>query len=125
MRVLYISSIIMGFMGVLIAISLVGVESVLNAWWALASIFSGGMLGLFLLAFLARRVRNPEAVAGVIAGVLVITWMSLSPLFLSGKGGVSFQSPFHSNLTIVIGTLVIFFVGFILTKITLRKSIKR
>ena len=27
------------------------VDGVLTTWWKLASIFSGGMLGLFLLAF--------------------------------------------------------------------------
>ncbi len=123
MRVLYISSAIMGFLGVLIAISLVGVESVLDAWWALASIFSGGMLGLFLLAFLTRTVKQPAAVAGVVAGVLVIAWMSLSPVYFKSSGLIAFRSPFHSNLTIVIGTLVIFIVGFVITKIISSKSI--
>jgi solute:Na+ symporter, SSS family len=121
MAVLYGSSVVMGFLGVLIAITLVGVESVLDAWWSLASIFSGGMLGLFLLAFLSRKVRRVDAVAGVIAGVLVIIWMSLSPLYFTSENLLAFRSPFHSNLTIVFGTTVIFLAGFISLKLFNKK----
>ncbi|WP_372935434.1 sodium:solute symporter [Mariniphaga sediminis] len=121
MAVLYISSLVIGFLGILIALTLVGVESVLDAWWSLASIFSGGMLGLFLLAFLSRKVRRMDAVIGVIAGVLVIVWMSLSPLYFTEGGLLAFRSPFHSNLTIVIGTLVIFLLGFISLKFFYKK----
>jgi SSS family solute:Na+ symporter len=116
MTVLYLSSVLIGFLGVLIALTLVGVESVLDAWWSLASIFSGGMLGLFLLAFLSRKTRRIDAVIGVIAGVLVIVWMSLSPLYFTGENLLAFRSPFHSNLTIVFGTTVIFLLGFVSLK---------
>jgi SSS family solute:Na+ symporter len=117
MKVLYISSVIFGALGIIIALSLVGVESVLDAWWSLASIFSGGMLGLFLLAILSKSVRNIDAAVGVIIGVLVIIWMSLSPLYFTEGKLLVFRSPFHSNLAIVIGTLVIFLVGFIVLKL--------
>jgi solute:Na+ symporter, SSS family len=117
MKVLYISSVIFGALGITIALSLVGVESVLDAWWSLASIFSGGMLGLFLLAFLSKSVRNIDAAVGVIVGALVIIWMSLSPLYFTEGNLIAFKSPLHSNLTIVIGTLVIFLVGFIVLKL--------
>lgn len=116
MKVLYAASVIFGTLGILISLSLVGVESVLDAWWSLASIFSGGMLGLFLLAFLSKKVRNIDAAIGVIIGVIVIGWMSLSPLFFTDEKLLAFRSPFHSNLTIVIGTMIIFLVGFISMK---------
>ncbi len=116
MKVLYSSSLIFGSLGIIIALSLVGVESVLDAWWGLASIFSGGMLGLFLLGYLSKKVRNIDAAAGVIIGALVIIWMSLSPIYFKEGNLVAFKSSFHSNLTIVIGTLVIFLVGFISMK---------
>ncbi len=116
MMVLYGSSVVVGSLGVIIAVSLIGVKSVLDAWWSLASIFSGGMLGLFLLAFLSRKVRRIDAAIGVIAGVLVIVWLSLSPLYFTSGNLLAFKSPFHSNLTIVFGTLVIFLVGFLSLK---------
>jgi SSS family solute:Na+ symporter len=117
MKVLYSSSLIFGALGIIIALSLVGVESVLDAWWGLASIFSGGMLGLFLLGYLSKKVRNIDAAIGVIVGALVIIWMSLSPLYFTSGKLIAFKSPFHSNLTIVIGTLVIFLIGFIVLKL--------
>ncbi|RIJ46964.1 sodium:solute symporter [Maribellus luteus] len=121
MKVLYSASVIFGILGVLISLSLVGVESVLDAWWSLASIFSGGMLGLFLLAFLSKKVRNMDAAIGVIVGVLVIIWMSLSPLYFTQGKLLAFRSPFHSNLTIVIGTMAIFLVGFLSLKLAKKK----
>lgn len=113
MKVLYISSVVFGGLGVIISLALVGVESVLDAWWSLASIFSGGMLGLFLLAIMSKKVRNVDAAIGVILGVVVIVWMSLSPLYFTEGNLLQFRSPMHSNLTIVVGTLVIFLVGFL------------
>ncbi|WP_347838456.1 sodium:solute symporter [uncultured Draconibacterium sp.] len=117
MRVLHIASVIFGILGVLISLTLVGVESVLDAWWSLASIFSGGMLGLFLLAFMSKKVRNIDAAIGVVLGVVVISWMSLSPLYFTEENLLKFKSPLHSNLTIVLGTLVIFLVGFLVQKL--------
>src|SRR5690606_24296169 len=46
MRILVLSSILMGALSIVVALSLNGVRSALNAYWALASIFSGGILGL-------------------------------------------------------------------------------
>uniref|UniRef100_UPI0032175C93 sodium:solute symporter n=1 Tax=uncultured Draconibacterium sp. TaxID=1573823 RepID=UPI0032175C93 len=122
MKVLYISSVIFGFLGISISLALVGVESILDAWWSLASIFSGGMLGLFLLAFLSKKVRNIDAAVGVVLGVVVIAWMSLSPLYFTEGNLIAFKSPFHTNLTIVFGTLVIFLVGFISMKLFIKKE---
>ncbi len=111
MRVLYLASLFFGLAGVGIALAMIRVKSALDAWWMLASIFSGGMLGLFLLGFIARRAKRACAATGVVTGVLVILWMSLSPLYFTG-GLIRFKSSLHANLTIVIGTTVIFLVGF-------------
>ena len=112
MKVLYISSISMGILGIVIGLALNGVESALDAWWALASIFSGGILGLFLLGFISVKVKSDSAAIGVICGVLVISWMSLSPLVFK-ESWSSITSPFHANLTIVLGTVTVLFVGFL------------
>lgn len=122
MKILYSSSLIFGTLGVIIALALVGVESVLDAWWGLASIFSGGMLGLFLLGYLSKSARNIDAIIGVIVGALIIIWMSLSPLYFTDGELLAFRSPFHSNLTIVFGTLAITLVGFLLTKLFSKKT---
>ncbi len=117
MKVLYVSSFVTGILGIIIALSLTGVASVLDAWWSLASIFSGGMLGLFLLGFISNKTRKIEAVTGVITGVILIIWLSLSPVYFTEGRLLAFKSPFHSNLTIVFGTMTIFLVGFVITKL--------
>jgi SSS family solute:Na+ symporter len=75
------------------------------------------MLGLFLLGYVSKTARKTDAAIGVIIGVLLIIWMSLSPVyFIEGKM-LAFRSPFHSNLTIVFGTITIFLVGFLISKL--------
>ena len=115
MAVLYGTTLVLGLAGVGIALAMIRVESVLDAWWTLASIFSGGMLGLFLLGYVSRRTRNPEAIAAVLVGVLVILWMSVPDLF-------PFALEVHSFLTIVFGTSAIFLTGFLLTLLRRRRT---
>lgn len=117
MRVLFISSALMGTLSIIVALLFNGVESALDAWWALASIFSGGVLGLFLLGFMCKNVNRIYAAIGVVLGVIVIGWMSLSPVFFTDGFLSEFRSPFHANLTIVFGTLVIFLTGFLLSRV--------
>lgn len=128
MKVLYISSFCMGALGIMIGLALNGVDSALDAWWALASIFSGGILGLFLLGFISLKVKSNAAAIGVICGVLVISWMSLSPLIFKDSW-TSLSSPFHANLTIVLGTITVLLMGFLASfflnrKISVRRNIE-
>jgi Na+/proline symporter len=53
--VLYIASAGICVLGVLISFYIIRVESALDIWWNLAGIFSGGMLGLFLLGYFSRK----------------------------------------------------------------------
>lgn len=115
MRVLYVSSLVFGIFGVGVGMAMISVKSALDAWWNLASIFSGGMLGLFLLGYIAPRAKNVNAAIGTVAGVLAIMWLSLSPIYFPAEDGYRFTNPFNPNLTIVIGTTVIFLTGFLLS----------
>ncbi len=118
MKILYSSSFIFSVLGILIAIAMINVQSALETWWKLASIFSGGMLGLFLLGYFSKRAKSTAAIAGVVVGVLVIGWMSLSPIFFTSENLAPFASPFHSYLSIVFGTMAIFVVGFLIGVVT-------
>ena len=80
------------------------------------------MLGLFLLGFIAKKVNNVSAITGVIAGVIVIGWMSLSPIFFTSPQLFKYASPFHSYLSIVFGTSAIFIVGFLCSFLFFRKK---
>ena len=79
MRVLHGAPLVWGALGTGVALAMIGVKAALDAWWTLSGIFAGGMLGLFLLGLISRRAGNPAAVTAVLAGVLVILWMTLTP----------------------------------------------
>lgn len=85
MRVLYGATLVFGVVGTLTAIAMIQVKSALDAWWNLQGIFTGGMLGLFLLGLISKRAKNAEAALAVAVGVAAITWLSLSPSWLQTK----------------------------------------
>lgn len=113
MRVLHVATMVFGMIGTLLAMALVDIRSALDSWWNLAGIFSGGMLGLFLLGIMSRQATKPAALVAVSMGVLLILWLSLSPGW-TGPWAL-FSSPFHGFLTIVFGTSTILIVGLLLT----------
>jgi len=111
MWVLYVSSVVVSIVGISIGIAMINVKSALDAWWKLASVFSGGMLGLFLLGVFSKQKNVKGAIIGVVLGSLAILWLSVSE-FLFGPETIGVR--LHTYLTIVIGTLVIFFTGFLI-----------
>ena len=113
--VLKLSSVVVGVLGIIVALALVNVDSILDAWWKLSSIFSGGMLGLFLLGYLSRRARGVHALCGVLSGLLVIAWISAWHWLGLPDPGL------HEFLAIVLGTTTIFVVGFTLSLAMARK----
>ena len=113
--VLRTASAVVGVLGIVVALAMLRVESIIDAWWTLSSIFSGGMLGLFLLGYVSRRVTPLAAFVGCVCGVAVIAWISLAGLW--HLPGIHL----HEYLAIVLGTSTIFVVGFLLTCL-LRKN---
>jgi SSS family solute:Na+ symporter len=112
MIVLYAASFSIGALGTGMALGLTQIEgAALDIWWKFSGIFSGGMLGLFLLGMISRRAGKPAAITGVILGLLVICWMTFSPQWTGGCEWL--RSPFHEFLISVFGTLVIFLTGFL------------
>jgi Na+/proline symporter len=49
--------------------------SVLEAGLTIASILYGSLLGVFLLGLLTRSVKEPAAMAGMVAGLLLMLWV--------------------------------------------------
>lgn len=119
LRVLYISSLIISVVGIAIAIAMINVKSALDAWWMLASVFSGGMLGLFLLAVFSKNKNVVGAIVGVTIGLTLILWLSLSRVFLD-EDALGYN--FHTYLTIVFGTAAIFLVGFLISLFSSKKD---
>ena len=111
-RILRGATVLIGGIGILIALGLVGTDSILDTWWIPPGIIGGGMLVLFLLGMLSHRIRGLHAAIGVVAGLFAIAWMSLSTMEESPLDQ-SLHLPFDSFLTIVLGTMVILLVGFL------------
>ena len=109
LAIVRLSSFGVGILGACVAIAMLSVESIIDAWWTLSSIFSGGMLGLFLLGCIPAKISRLAAFLGCVAGVLVIGWISLAEMW--SLPGIHL----HPYLAIVLGTSVIFFVGFLAT----------
>jgi SSS family solute:Na+ symporter len=120
--VLRISTLVFGVAGTLVAFWMIGAKSALDLWWKVAGVFSGGMLGLFLLGILARRAGNMAAGFGVTLGVLVIAWMTLSSVGDWVPAGM--RSGFDGFLVPVFGTAAILLGGFLVGWMAPRKEVK-
>jgi solute:Na+ symporter, SSS family len=114
-KVLLISTAVMGSLGIVFGISMIGVKSLLDVWWKLSGIFAGGMLGIFLLGLLAKKVTNFEAKIAAFLGLVLIAFMSFKdslPAYL--------QIPLDGKMTVVLGTLSIVGIGYFVSKIRSR-----
>lgn len=122
LRVLRATTLVAGLLGTGAALAMMRIKTALDVWWDWAGIFSGGMLGLFLLGLISRRARNADAAVGVAAGVLVIVWMTLSTKAGWPEALAAFKCPFHSFLTIVFGTASILVLGLLLGRLRSRAA---
>lgn len=114
MLVLYSATLAVGTIGTGIALAMIGQNSVLEVWWRLSGIFAGGMLGLFLLGIISRQANSAGAICAVIVGILVIFWMTFSP---GSELPDYLQSPFDMLMVTAIGTIVIFLVGVLASRL--------
>jgi SSS family solute:Na+ symporter len=115
LRVLYISTAVMGALAIVTGIVMIGVKSILDLWWQLAGIFAGGMLGLFLLGMISRSAGNTVGKLATMIGILVIVWMTFSGLLPDEYGWL--RNPLHMNMVIVVGTLTIFLSGLLISRL--------
>jgi SSS family solute:Na+ symporter len=109
--VLRIATLVLGALSTAVGLAMLRVQTALDVWWQLAGIFSGGMLGLFLLGLLSPRAGQRAGLAGVACGVVTILWLTLSPRWTGPLEPL--RSPFHNLLTLVIGTAVVLGVGLV------------
>lgn len=116
MIVLYIATGVMGVAGTTTALAMIRVRSALDAWWNLQGIFTGGMLGLFLLGLISRKAKNPHAVVAVVGGALLIMWLSLSKTDLWPESQSGWANPLQSFMTIILGTSSIVLLGVLLSR---------
>ncbi|NMC19468.1 MAG: sodium:solute symporter [Thermogutta sp.] len=110
--VLRAATTVWGVLGIATALALVRLtESVLDIWWTLSSVLSGGIVGLFLLGRISRKADNRSGAPAVAVGLAAIAWMVLSASDWWPLAWSRFRSPFHAFLVTVLGTAVILGVG--------------
>ncbi|MCA9192278.1 MAG: sodium:solute symporter [Planctomycetales bacterium] len=117
MIVLYASTLFFGVVGTFTALAMIRVKSALDVWWNLQGMFTGGMLGLFLLGLICRHAKNAHAILAAIVGILLILWLSLSNTDMWPENLSNWKNPFHSFLTIIFGTSSIVLIGTVLASI--------
>lgn len=84
--------------------------SVLEAGLSIASILYGGLLGVFLLGLLTRRVGEPAAMAGMIAGLAAMLFVKL------------FHVPIAWTWYVSIGTSITFAAGYLASLLAPREE---
>lgn len=109
LAVLRITTVLWGVAGTAVGLWMIQEGSGLDKWWDLAGLFSGGVLGLFLLGLICRTANQQAGSIAVATGVVAILWMTLPKLWPEMPEEI--RSPLNSNLTVVVGTLTIFLVG--------------
>jgi solute:Na+ symporter, SSS family len=122
LRFLRGATLVIGVTGTSLSFLLLNIASALDTWWTLSSIFSGGILGLFLLGFISRA-GNAAAITAVLAGLCAIAWMVLSVQGFWPETLQGVASPFHPFLVIVVGTLTILLTGVSLARLLPRKHL--
>ena len=95
----------LGLFAVGVALAVMNVTSVLTTWWALQSVLSGGMLGLFLIGAFSRRTRSAQAAVATVVGVLAVAWV------VFGARLLDLPQVLHVNLAMVVGTAALVLVG--------------
>ncbi len=116
MRVLRIATLIWGLIGIGCALAMIQAKGILDAWWTLSGIFSGGVVGLFLLGIVSKRISSRIAFVSVIIGLTVIVWLVCCTT-ISEHNYIWNYIPhcnLHTYMTAVIGTAVILLSGFAL-----------
>lgn len=81
-------------------------------WFSLSAIFSGGLAGLFLLAFFSTRANRQGVYAGITATVLFTLWASAT----SGEKkfvDLPFNYPWHDLTIGAVGQVILLVFGYL------------
>lgn len=115
-NVLRMATIVWGILGTLMALMLVRLtDNALDLWWTFSSVLGAGLIGLFLLGVIARKVRGLPAIGALVLGCGTIAWMTMThkdlcPVWLSRM-----EHQVDLKLVIVVGPLVMIVSGWLIS----------
>ncbi|MBN2092999.1 sodium/solute symporter [candidate division KSB1 bacterium] len=90
------------------ALSHLEAEAFLDIGFFIGAVFAGGLGGLFLLGFFFKHANKQGAIVGVIVGVIVILWLTLSNMKLLPA---AISSAIHPFMISVVGNVTVLTVG--------------
>ncbi len=111
LRMIRITTALIGVIATMASLVMINAKTALDVWWKLSAIFGGGMLGLFLLAFLFKSMRSREAAIATVIGVIFVAWATSSKVWFVDA---SWGFPLHTMMIGVCGTILVVAVGFLL-----------
>jgi SSS family solute:Na+ symporter len=115
LRVIRTTTALIGVVATLASLIMINAKTALDVWWKISAIFGGGMLGLFLLAFLIKKIQSRDAAVATVVGVLFVAWATGSKVWFTDSG---FGFPLHTMMIGVCGTLLVVVVGALLARIS-------
>jgi solute:Na+ symporter, SSS family len=120
---LRITTVFLGVAGIGAALAMIGVKQILDVWWQVSGVLSGGTLGLILLARFTKASGGRGAGIGVIAGVvamgvIVIAHMQQPPDWLLPlRNSVTCVKDYlHPLMAIVVGTAMVLLCGVLFSR---------
>ena len=114
LRVLHLGTLFWGVACIAFALVMtMKIGPTIDFGWKVGGLLGGGMLGLFLLGLMTKASSGAAAI-GVVVGVLLILWMTLSKMPIWPAAWKSFVSPYHDLTIPVAGTLAVIIVGWAL-----------
>lgn len=120
---LRITTVVLGTAGIVLALQMIQIKSLLDVWWKVSAILSGGTLGLMLLARFTNAQGALGAGLGVSAAVLCISAMALSDM----PDVASWLQPLYQRvaplramvdpmMSIVVGTMAVLLFGVLFSR---------
>ncbi len=119
LKIIRLCSLVVGIIGLGFGLAMIGIKSILETWWILSGIFASGMLGLFLIAFLYRKLSKFWAIISTVVGLIVVGYLSLLNYFPE-----EYSLKLDQKMAIILGTISMIFVGWIGNNFTL-KNVKK
>ncbi len=95
-----------------------GNGSALSSWFAVSAIASGGLLGLFFLAFLTKSATPTGVYCGIAANLAFSVWAILTKAPSPTVDLGAYNFPYHELLIGVIGNVMLFAVGLFASYLT-------
>ena len=129
LRFLRLTTVVLGTAGIFLALEMIQIKSLLDVWWKVSAILSGGTLGLILLARFTNAKGAVGAGLGVTMAVICISAMALSDM-PNVSGGLQpvyrLVAPLRTILdpmmSIVVGTLLVVLCGVLFSSKADRQS---